>query len=808
MAVHLTTRGVPEHTMPSDADSAAGYVPEGRVDTLGFKMKALLQRTDEIPGCYWIRCLQTFFTYLAADSSFFSALTTGERAILGLVKEWYLKQQGRQMSSVKRRLLAVALGDYWDITQDFQLDKLEGLIPPSELNNLHALRMEVDETRDQVGSLYQEVQQLTSDGCDKRTLQDRISGRREYDTALLTLLFAEFDGTPWSPDTIWRVRYRAVMVAAAERTGRNCLHHIQTRFGSTQSDQKINSSSGAGIQLRDCRIILPSIWEPCQWLSEAQGQNKPINRLPHYLWDIERECTVETESLHETDICYGIVSHTWGRWRKEGDGVNLKGVRDWLVPENARFNVTDLPRILKRAGFPEDYVWLDLLCIPQDTSDERLARICQEELARQATIFMHASTSIAWLNDVSSWHDTELTISWIGLNYLRASHSNIGSDNHDRTPEEITTALNTLELSMPTSCGLLTYAVSESGYIETRVPGWFSSLWTLQESMMRPDMLFVNDKWEPLCVGEDNLVTVASMISLITMHTRVTNTSKRGQDVPPCFHELYRLMAETGYLSLHRAERLTPLILARNRECTNSRATAIMSVTGATAWHLGRKVEQFQAEAKGEKEDLVCGLYPFEFINELRLKVGGSFFTYNHSVSTLITTDGDEAVKALLRGTMLPFMPGYEGNIITDGISVARHYDHPSVEGWQIQMDGSIKLHTVGIVASSCQDLQVLQKPQHYHSVMIMGNDPLDSKSVTTVSSTNKDLLGWLRSFKGEAHAICTMVSRSSEAGVILHRLKAGLGPFVKAGIFLLHEDDEPVEQKFPMTVDVNWHVL
>ena len=91
---------------------------------------------------------------------------------------------------------------------------------------------------------------------------------------------------------------------------------------------------------------------------------------------------------------------------------------------------------------------------------------------------------------------------------------------------------------------------------------------------------------------------------------------------------------------------------------------------------------------------------------------------------------------------------------------------------------------------------------------MIQGNDPLDSTRATTIHSTSPDLLAWLRSFRGEAHAVCTMASRLCKAGVILHRIHAGRGPFVKAGVFLTQEDDEPVERKFPPPVAVSWRVL
>ena len=255
---------------------------------------------------------------------------------------------------------------------------------------------------------------------------------------------------------------------------------------------------------------------------------------------------------------------------------------------------------------------------------------------------------------------------------------------------------------MPGSCGLVTYVAGvargpEEPDPEMRVPGWFC-----------PDMLFVNERWEPLSVGGgggDMPVTLAGIVSLLITHIHVTDTENR--DVPWAFWELHHLMAETGMLGLHRADRLTPLILARSRVCTNSRATVIMSVTGATIWHLGQKVEKFKANAKAEaEENLVCfGLYPLAFVDELRRKVGGSFFTYNHSVATLTTTDGIAAVDRVLRGSMLPFMPGYQGHIVSDEIglsSCATPTILPCVVGRSERMAASGSRLWVGMCCEDC----------------------------------------------------------------------------------------------------------
>lgn len=275
--------GVPEHLMPSDADAVAGYVPEGRVVTLSNMLRAFTGRVDEVPQGYFVRCLRTFFGCLSAGPAFISTLTASQSAILALAEEWYAKQQGEdgQMTGIKRRLLGVTLGDYWSQTQDFQLVELAGLLPAAEVENLQALRAEVDETRDQEGSLYQEISQITAGASDTLTILSRISSGRQYDTALLYLFSTEFGGLDWSSDTIWRTRYHAVMVAAAERIGLRCLCRTQERTTDPQNDTRTD------IRLRDCQRMIPSIWEPCHWLNEVDTPKTLADQLPYYLWDIK-----------------------------------------------------------------------------------------------------------------------------------------------------------------------------------------------------------------------------------------------------------------------------------------------------------------------------------------------------------------------------------------------------------------------------------------------------------------------------------------------------------------------------------------
>jgi hypothetical protein len=132
--------------------------------------------------------------------------------------------------------------------------------------------------------------------------------------------------------------------------------------------------------------------EPCPWLTKEEKSGNP-----YYLWDVEKEMTVEAKELNAPS--YTAVSHTWGRWQKSEpeSWKKLDGVK-WLIPENSLFQVEDLPRILKGVPRKNKYVWLDLVCIPQrqpeslslvdDEEQDNLANIAYQEIARQAKIFL------------------------------------------------------------------------------------------------------------------------------------------------------------------------------------------------------------------------------------------------------------------------------------------------------------------------------------------------------------------------------------------------------------------------------------
>ena len=123
---------------------------------------------------------------------------------------------------------------------------------------------------------------------------------------------------------------------------------------------------------------LGAVSEPCWWLTAEEKDG-----LPHYLWDVANERTVDVEAEGLTSPSYTAISHTWGRWRENDlPPAVIKGV-DWPVPRNRLFRVEDLPRILKNVPREGNYVWFDLLCIPQRRHDPIVRLLARPRFSAQ-----------------------------------------------------------------------------------------------------------------------------------------------------------------------------------------------------------------------------------------------------------------------------------------------------------------------------------------------------------------------------------------------------------------------------------------
>ena len=629
-----------------------------------------------------------------------------------------------------------------------------------------------------------------------------------------------------------------------------------------------------GTRLREPRVVKVlrnSIWNPgasierCPWLTAQRAgattddeDDDSASGLfpdlpPFYLWHIKERRTVKVFDLAVAPW-YAVISHTWGRWRIPGVDVPVEGV-PWPVPANTRFDVATLPSLLQNAGFVEDYVWIDLFCIPQDRNDSAQQSICRVELMRQGSIFHNAQTAVAWLFEVEDWRPTAAALAYMAIEY----HNNCTSDDTELTPL-YEMVLETTARFAGDRCGLVLGDFDDE---EKEVIGWFSSLWTLQEALMRPDILLLNRNWEPLTVWHVTITldTIASLVMCRHMSfnsgrqamQQLALARERDKRLPVGAREVYGLFSMTGMVQIAAPSQLSALILGGKRVCKHSRSQAIMSVAGATKWF---RKNEFQHFRHPESEDkMIFGLYEPEFINEVYRLVGGSFFMCRNEATTVSTPDGttrNDRIRtiSLISGSMLPFSPGSAARFCHIPSKERGFVDHPSIAGWRIGVGrdiftgfrgGDVLLPTVAILAANCEfeskphfpltetasapsSATELASPAVTPPVAqptinrrvpprsrplkgtVQGNPPAtEYDPAKPVELDEIDIDEWLAKFDDDTFAVCVMSTRAEVHGVLLQRPGFGHGPLVKIGVFEV-EDEKGIEM--PETCQVNWTVV
>lgn len=442
-----------------------------------------------------------------------------------------------------------------------------------------------------------------------------------------------------------------------------------------------------------------AIIEACPWLP-------PVSKggLPYYLWDVKNGKTVDTSTL-QCHPKYTAISHTWGRWLT-GQPVQVNGVDGWKVPQNTRFPVEELPEILRRGPFETPYVWLDLCCIPQEPG----SAIGASEIARQAQIFRNAQVVVAWLNDVDDFQVLGDILKWKALQLLRLRPGS-KQETRDAQVEE------TWQRIVGKRTGLLAARSGDYVVKDMRLNSWFTSLWTLQEVAMRPDMRVSAKDWSMLSVDGVNPLTMSGLIAILErffIH-RDPNHELYEHNDQRCIGldemEIWRF--ESGLCKLLRLDQVTLLTLGDRRECTGRRAESIMSALGATKWYekILREVpngNETQLRARLE-EDLVLGKYPISFVKEVYGTVPGDFFgsylkLYSLDIGKKNGTDVSNA-----HGSMLPFSTSSE--IFSSGSGFRTESSrlfaetHSTVRTWEVRASGHVHIRDACVVSSSVRGL-------------------------------------------------------------------------------------------------------
>ncbi|KAK2591455.1 hypothetical protein QQS21_010864 [Conoideocrella luteorostrata] len=594
----------------------------------------------------------------------------------------------------------------------------------------------------------------------------------KYHESLFKLFLHEIHPMCWEPN-LWQVilinlqdvRYKSSCLAAVQQMAYSVLHPGNTR-------QEPYPKTFKNDEIRH-RI----------------ASTKTSHYSPYYLWDTESNRTVAVEDL---PMCpeYICISHTWGRWRTRTN-ADIPGV-PWPVPENRRFDVKGVPEKLRQIG--HRFIWFDLFCIPQ-TRNAQAAK----EIANQASIFKGSSNCIAWINDVNSWDGVLKALYWIGLKSWTVISPGGAELVQDKLVEATRSAEGPMELmlSKPDPQGIsspVTEGVGEPA-------GWFSSLWTLQECALCPDMQLYNYMLERLEDGCGTPITLRALMVIIfetgSLFDKIW-TSWRSA-CPAAVRHLREMSLMTRLDEVLTDGSPVPIVVHSNsRESTSNRAPAIMSAIGVTDWYLPSINNKI-------KEPLVHGIYPLSFVREAAIKLGAQFYGCGgHYMRRLKKSKlWQAAIQRKHEGSMLPFVKSQgwysNKNAMYNSTSIDST-DHDSVSSWTINGNGSVSMRSVGIVMTSEDETSSLKGECAFACAAADGGE-----KVLEYGST--DMLTALKSAVYSSR--CLYAVALYEDGIAMHGVLLEQLPFsmsnkqylVKVGVFFL-------ENHLPPAKPVHWEVL
>lgn len=553
---------------------------------------------------------------------------------------------------------------------------------------------------------------------------------------------------------------------------------------------------------------------PCGWLEEINVSED----LPHYLWDVKGRRTVVTKDL-SGPIEYTAISHTWGRWKYKDytkfPKIYLDGMKDWSIPQNSKFKVEQLPDILASVPFNTPYIWFDLVCIPQEPTEEQLMFISAQEIGRQAKIFRRAKIAAAWFNDIDTWVGMNAAISRLSIHFLQEGGTDIPVQSSQDSPD----------LNCDRTLELFEDASEANEAPEDFMNRWFSSLWTLQEICLRPDMRLCNKNWEVLAVGEherlhigmDDLIALSQggTFARDTWETVAEGDFQNSQTLRPpaverinlrfqATEQLWELLDLSGLDHLLNASRTTILMLGNQRYCQDNRAEAIMSAIGVTDWFEQSRRGTRDQEASSQPSD-----YPLAFVREAASKLGAEFYASSLAEGELLEmlvlslepagTDREGA------GSMVPFT----SSKLSRTPSFAEGFggpDHPTVSSWEILPDRSVKVPSAAILSYTGQSSRSRNR-RSLACVCVAPDAEEEPVSLMVKARTKVDLDAWIDAFLPSTRNFAVVLHHGHGIvdGVLLKELS--LGELIKVGTYHLTRLDA---YKFvePEVFQVNWRVL
>ncbi|KAI0448512.1 hypothetical protein F5B21DRAFT_497348 [Xylaria acuta] len=465
---------------------------------------------------------------------------------------------------------------------------------------------------------------------------------------------------------------------------------------------------------------------------------------PKYLWSISQKGTIDCSGL-ASKPSYVCISHTWGRWRTK-EMVEVVGI-PWKIPQNTVFGAENIPAHL--GGLVDqidtDFVWFDLVCIPQ-TREGPMGVVAEREIAQQAAIFRGSTQCLAWFNYISSWKAEEHLIDWLSLQYLHLSTapdlyqtephiSRCWTLANENPPQLTRHPLHVQYLgreAFPTP--RLTWLWRLSGRraklreitwnLCQSSSAWFSSLWTLQELSVCPHMVLMSRNWTPLRDASGSVFTLEKLRSLFTTVSVLMLPPQPGSDYqsghqkhlipeniedayPRAGQTLYHMFLDVEFPLGRQLTRVEIIIQGNRRYCTERRAEAIMSAIGVTDW--------FNPTCENEK-DLVLGAYPIAFVREAAQKCGPEFALAHIEFEKPVR--GRHGYLKRIRGSLLPFSPldkrHRRGNCHMALYTLFFDLEtvwNSTFDTWTFRQDGSVSMTTAAILGELTGDIASVIQP-------------------------------------------------------------------------------------------------
>ncbi|OQE36229.1 hypothetical protein PENCOP_c012G03380 [Penicillium coprophilum] len=426
-----------------------------------------------------------------------------------------------------------------------------------------------------------------------------------------------------------------------------------------------------------------------------------------------------------------------------------------------------------------------------------------------------------------TWDFLRQIISWMILETLRAKELfSKGFDVFDTHPclkiafEGLKQQLS--DISIPESYEYLSH---RTGCMDESLGpvglSWFSSLWTLQEISLRPDMLLVNKNWEPFTIGHKTHVAMDTILYLTSMIFEKLHPVS----APPAVSWLKKLFSASGIEYDFHKNPIRLLNLGSSRHCSRSRSEAIMSVLGCVDWHRKRTAARLHVESNALASALSPNfwLYEFEFLVEVRQKYGFVFFYTKYGGHNFFM-DVVDSKKPF--GTILPFTGTFSPDrIIPAGATypTTKFTGHPSVDSWTLLRDGSVKVNKVCILyqTSRTYSRRIRElNPHIFEEPCLICGPPLKIHSKNqnhSVPCQYLSLRGWMDGFStmSPLYAVVLCYGRDGLQIIdgfilaevpILSRLKDNV--LAKLADFKLCPDFEMDSiSRLPETEEVDWFI-